>query len=127
MDIIKENQGTKEQRKVYNLLKANPELADQLLKLFEDAYDQLMDGYIEIVQDFIKGNPSEEDTANLLADFLCGTMEEDMDWPNLIALDYQKAIITETQREAWIQEISSINKGYWEDGHKFDKFGNQLD
>lgn len=137
MDKIKENQGTQNQRKVYNFLKANPELADQLLKLFENAYDKLMDDYIAIVQGFIKDNPKEEDLANLLADFLCGIMEENMLWPNLEALDHEMINYqdgetpTEEQRESWIQEISAINKGWWgsdSNGNaiKYDAFGNPV-
>lgn len=137
MDTIKPNQGTPKRREVYNLLKANPELADQLLKLFDDAYNQLMDGYEKITNDFLKSHPEFGDgysPVSTLQDFLCETMEDGMQWPNLTALPYKvpNNPITEEEREAWIREISSIDCDYWAKGqdgkcHKFDKFGNQLD
>lgn len=135
MDTIKDNQGTPNRRKVYNFLKANPELADKLLKLFDQTYDQLQNQMYAIIQEHTKDKDQETISAGyLLGDFFCETMEEDMGWPNLTALNNELPSnpITEKERELWIREISLIEKDYWEDGpdgesHKYDKLGNQLD
>lgn len=118
---IQPNQGTPKRRAVYNLLKANPELADQLLKLFEDTYDQLMDGYIKITMDFAKDKPNEvKSLISDIQDHLCITMEEDMGWINLKALNYETiknnedGLPTEEQRESWIRELSKIEESYWD-------------
>lgn len=139
MDTIKPNQGTPEQRRMYNFLKANPELADQLLKLFENAYDKLMADYIQITNDYLESHRETVEGSNIsrLQDFLCETMEENMAWPNLNALNHEMInyqdgeIPTEEQREAWIQEISAINQGWWgsdPNGNavKYDAFGKIL-
>lgn len=135
MDKIKPNQGNENQRRVYNTLKSHPQLAEDLAKILDKAYNDLLDKlYARLDQEAIKeGLPLQGDTDfNLIADFLTVNMEEYMAWPNLISTGNQPyEDWGNDEKESFIREISAIEKGYWdgdpETGElcKYDCFGNK--
>lgn len=138
MESIKLNQGTENRRKVYYLLKNHPELAKDLALIMEEAYDKLLDAlYARCDEEAKKEGLPPLDEAytdfSMLQDFLTEIMEEDMDWPNLIASGNQVyEDWEEDDKEQFIRELSSINEPYWAEDpetgklQKYDCFGNKL-